>query len=83
MKRLFIFVRFITIALLVLQCCSTVFAQGEKSVLGGNEGTSRAGFTGAGAGGSGTTAVKPGGAAWETPYSEGSAVRSTGYTPAT
>jgi|CZKR01.1.fsa_nt_gi polysaccharide export outer membrane protein len=62
MKRLFIFVRFITIALLVLQCCSTVFAQGEKSVLGGNEGTSRAGFTGAGAGGSSTTAVKPGGA---------------------
>jgi polysaccharide export outer membrane protein len=61
MKRLFIFVRFITIALLVLQCCSAVFAQGEKSVLGGNKDTSRAGFTGPGAGGSGTTAVKPGG----------------------
>jgi polysaccharide export outer membrane protein len=63
MKRLFIFVRFIAIALLVLQCCSAAFAQGDmrKDLSDGKE-TSRSGFTGAGAGGSSTTAVKPGGA---------------------
>lgn len=62
MKRLFIFVRFIAIAVLVLQCCSAVFAQGEKTDLGGNKNTSRASLTGAGAGGSITTAEKAGGA---------------------
>ena len=62
MKRLFIFVRFIAIALFVLQCCSAVFAQGEKTDPGGNKDTSRAGLTGSGAGGSSTTAAKPGGA---------------------
>lgn len=61
MKRLFIFVRFIAIALLVVHCCSAVFAQ-ERTDLGGNKDTSRASLTGAGAGGSSTTAEKPGGA---------------------
>jgi len=63
MKRLFIFVRFIAIALLVVQCCSAAFAQGHtgKDLSEGKE-TSRSGFTGAGAGGSSTTAAKPGGA---------------------
>jgi polysaccharide biosynthesis/export protein len=61
MRGLFIFVRFVAIALLVLPCCSTVFAQ-EKTDLGGNKDTSRAGLTGAGAGGSNTTVEKPAGA---------------------
>ena len=61
MKRFFIFVRFIAIALVALQCCSAVFAQ-EKTDLGGNNDTSRAGLTGAGAGGSSTAVEKPGGA---------------------
>jgi len=62
MKRVFIFVRFIVIALLVLPCGSAAFAQVEKTDLGGDKETSRSGFTGAGAGGSSTTAAKPGGA---------------------
>ena len=62
MKRLFIFVRFIASALLVFECCSVAFAQAERTDLGGNKETSRSGFTGAGAGGSSTTAAKPGGA---------------------
>jgi len=63
MKRLFIFVRFIAIALMVLQCCSAAFAQSDtRKDLGESKETSRSGFTGAGAGGSGTTAAKPGGA---------------------
>ena len=62
MKRLFIFVRSIAVVLLVLECCPAAFAQDEKTDLGGNKETSRSGFTGAGAGGSGTTAAKPGGA---------------------
>ena len=62
MKRLFIFVRFIAVALLAFECGSAVFAQGEKTDLSGNKETSRSGFTGAGAGGSRTTAAKPGGA---------------------
>jgi len=62
MKRVFIFVRFIVIALLVLPCSSAAFAQVEKTDLGGDKETSRSGFTGAGAGGSSTTAAKPGGA---------------------
>ena len=82
MKRDFIFVRFIAVALSILQGYSTLSAQ-EKSNLSGNQDTSRASFTGAGAGGS-STAVKSRRQrmAWETPYSEGSAIRSTGYTPA-
>ena len=62
MKRPFIFVRFIGIALLVLQCCSAASAQGEKTDLSGDKETSRSGLTGAGAGGSSSTAAKPGGA---------------------
>src|SRR5579864_3471738 len=61
MKRLFMFVRFVGIASLALQCCLAAFAQEEQStVLGGNKESSRSGFTGAGAGGSGTVAAKPG-----------------------
>ncbi len=60
MKRLFIFVRFIATALLVLECCSAAFAQGETTDLSGNKETSPSGFTGTGAGGSRTTAAKPG-----------------------
>ena len=60
MKRLFIFGRFLAVTLLVGQCCSAAFAQVEKTRLGGDQETSRAGFTGAGAGGSSTTAAKPG-----------------------
>jgi polysaccharide export outer membrane protein len=62
MKRLFIIVRFLAAALLVLECCSAGFAQDEKTDLRGNKNTSRSGFTGAGVGGSSTTAAKPGGA---------------------
>ena len=47
--------------LLVVCCCSAVFAQ-EKTDLSGNKDTSRAGLTGAGAGGSSATVEKPGGA---------------------
>jgi len=61
MKRLFIIGRFIALAFLVLQCCLVVFAQEEQSTnLGGNKESSRSSLTGAGAGGSGTTAAKPG-----------------------
>jgi len=62
MKRLFIFVRFMAVALMVVECCSAAFAQGQETDLGGNKETSRSSFTGAGAGGSSTTAAKPGGA---------------------
>src|SRR3984885_11378503 len=62
MKSIFKFVRFAVVALFVLECCSAVFAQGEKTDLSGNKDTFRAGFTGAGAGGSKTAAEKPGGA---------------------
>jgi hypothetical protein len=51
MRGIFIFVRFITVALMVLPCCSAVFAQ-EKTDLGGNKDTSLTGLTGAGAGSS-------------------------------
>lgn len=37
MKRLFIFVRFIAVALLIVDCCSAAFAQGEKTDLSGNK----------------------------------------------
>ena len=61
MKRLFIVAKVITIASLVLQVCLAVFAQEEQTAnLSGNKESSRAGLTGAGAGGSGTTAAKPG-----------------------
>src|SRR5579862_1215171 len=61
MQRLFIFVRFIAIALSVLQSCSTLSAQ-VKSDLSGNQDTSRTSLTGAGAGGSSTAVEKPEGA---------------------
>jgi polysaccharide export outer membrane protein len=60
MKRPSIFVRLIATAPLVFGCCSAAFAQGENKDLSGNQETSRSGFTGAGAGGSSTTAAKPG-----------------------
>jgi len=62
MRRLFIIVRFLAITLLVLECCLAGFAQDEKANLGGSKDTSRSGFTGAGVGGSSTTATEPGGA---------------------
>ena len=62
MKRLFIFVRFIATAFLLLECGSPVFAQGEKINLGGDKQAFQSGLTGAGAGGSQSTAVNPGGA---------------------
>ena len=63
MKRLFIIVQFIGIAFLVLQVCLAAFAQQEQTAnLGENKESSRSGLTGAGPGGSGTTAAKPGGA---------------------
>jgi polysaccharide biosynthesis/export protein len=62
MKRLSIFVRIMGSALLVVGYGSAAFAQGDNSDLGGNKETSRSGFTGAGAGGSSTTAAKAGGA---------------------
>jgi len=62
MKRLFKFVRCIAIMVPFLQCSSASFAQGGKTDLRENKDTSRAGLTGAGAGGGSTTAEKPGGA---------------------
>jgi polysaccharide export outer membrane protein len=62
MKCRFMFARCIAIGLMILQCCSAALAQGEKKDLGEDKETSRSGFTGAGAGGSSTTAAKPGGA---------------------
>ncbi len=62
MKRTFIIVRFAAIALLIFECGSAAFAQGEKTDLGAVKETSRSAFTEAGAGGSTTTAAKPGGA---------------------
>src|SRR5438477_8533447 len=62
MKVVFIFVRFIALALLVLECCSAAFAQAERTELGGKQEPSRSSFTGAGAGSSSSTAAKPGGA---------------------
>jgi polysaccharide export outer membrane protein len=56
------FVRILAVALLVLEFGSAAFAQGEKTDLGGIKQTSQSGFTGAGAGGDGITAAKPGGA---------------------
>jgi len=59
MKRFFRFVKFLAVGLYVLQCCSAAFAQGKTDLSGTRE-TSRSGLTGAGAGGSSTTAAKPG-----------------------
>jgi polysaccharide export outer membrane protein len=60
--RVSIIARFAAVALFTLEGCSAVFAQGSNNDLNGNQNTSRAGFTGAGAGGSNTTAEKAGGA---------------------
>jgi polysaccharide biosynthesis/export protein len=60
MKRLFILIQFIAVALLVSSCW-TVFAQEQGIALSGEKQTSPSGLTGAGAGGS-STAAKPGGA---------------------
>jgi polysaccharide biosynthesis/export protein len=66
MKRLFLFIQFIAVTLLALECCVAAFAQGgeqgNKTDLSGDKQTSFSGLTGAGAGGSSTTAAKPGGA---------------------
>jgi polysaccharide export outer membrane protein len=66
MKLLIKFLRFSIAALLAIECCSAAFAQVEKQIektdLGEKQETSQSGFTGAGAGGSGTAAAKPGGA---------------------
>jgi polysaccharide biosynthesis/export protein len=62
MQRLFIFVPFMASALLVFGCGSAVFAQGEKNNLVVDQQTSQAGLTGAGVGGSKSTAANPGGA---------------------
>ncbi len=55
-------VRFIPIALLIVELCSAGLAQSEKTDLSGGKETSRSSFTGAGVGGSSITAAKPGGA---------------------
>jgi len=62
MKRDFMIVRFLTIALLIFECCSAGHAQSGNTDLGAGKETSRSNFTGAGAGGSGITAANPGGA---------------------
>jgi polysaccharide export outer membrane protein len=64
MRFFFIFVSFIVIALLILQCGPAVFAQEEiRTNLGESKQTSQSSLTGAGVGGSSsTTAAKPGGA---------------------
>jgi polysaccharide export outer membrane protein len=56
------FVRSLAIALLALQCCAAVFAQGEKNGLAADKESSRSGLTGASAGSGNTTAAKAGGA---------------------
>jgi len=62
MNRFYTFICFIAIAVLTFACSSAVFAQGAKKALGGDKETFPSGSTGAGAGGDGSTAVKPGGA---------------------
>src|SRR5580704_8519988 len=62
MKRDFMIVRFLTIALLIFECCSAGHAQSGNTDLGAGKETSRSNFTGAGAGGSGIAAANPGGA---------------------
>src|SRR5947208_9954614 len=58
----FIFVRWLASALLALQCCAAVFAQGEKNGLSADKESSRSGLTGASTGSVTTTAAKAGGA---------------------
>jgi polysaccharide biosynthesis/export protein len=62
MKGTFRFVQFLAVGLWVLQSCSAAFAQGKTTDLSGMRETSRFSLTGAGAGGSSTTAAKAGGA---------------------
>jgi polysaccharide export outer membrane protein len=62
MKRLFMFVRFMAVAVLIFEWSSAASAQEEQKDLSGGQETSRSRFTGAGAGSSRTTAAKPGGA---------------------
>ncbi len=59
MKRPFMFVRCLAVGLLLLQDAA-IFAQEEKSDLGGLQHSSRPGLTGAGAGSNRTTAEQPG-----------------------
>jgi polysaccharide export outer membrane protein len=59
MKRFFIVVRFIEVALLIFVCGSAVFAQGDKGDLSGDTKASPSGLTGAGVGGNILTAAKP------------------------
>lgn len=60
MKRLFIFVHFIAIGLLVSRCCSAAFAQDGRIDLGGEKRTPQSSLTGAGAGVSSISAAKAG-----------------------
>lgn len=66
MKLSLTLLRFSAIAVLAVECCSAAFAQVAKEVektdLGEKQETSQSSFTGAGVGGSGATAAKPGGA---------------------
>jgi polysaccharide export outer membrane protein len=63
MERVFILGRVIAVALLLVQCGSAAFAQEEtRKFLSEGKDTSRSALTGAGSGGSSTTAAKPGGA---------------------
>ena len=55
-------IRFLTIVLLIFECCSAGYAQSGNTDLGGGKETSRASLTGAGAGGSSITAAKTVGA---------------------
>ncbi len=55
-------VRYIAALVMMVQFCQAAVAQAEKATAGGATGTSRSGFTGAGPGGSSTTAAKPVGA---------------------
>ena len=59
MKRSFIVVRFIEVAILIFGCSSAVFAQGDKGDLSGDTKASQSGLTGAGEGGNSLAATKP------------------------
>jgi len=62
MRRSLIFARWVVSAILALQRCAAVFAQGEKNGLGADKESSRSGLTGASAGRVTTTAALAGGA---------------------
>jgi len=62
MKRSLTFVRFLAVLAMVLQCGSAVFAQGHHVDPGENRDVSQTSLTGAGVGGSSSTAEKTGGA---------------------